>query len=130
MHREDLSFCKCPVYFSGDHNQQGIQSLIDILNDLNYQKIYFLLSIGETKDPKDILSHLLKVKNSQVYLTTAQFKGHKKEGYKKWLGCVDGYIEDPVQALIQIGRHCQEKDILVVTGSLYLVGELMAYIRK
>ena len=130
MHREDVSFCKCPVYFSGDHNQQGIQSLIDILNDLNYQKIYFLLSIGQAKDPKDILSHLLKVKNSQVYLTMAQFKGHKKEGYKKWLSCVDGYIEDPVQALIQIGKHCQEKDILVVTGSLYLVGELMAYIRK
>ena len=130
MHRENLSFCKCPVYFSGDHNQQGIQSLIDILSDLNYQKIYFLLSIGQTKDPKDILSPLFKVKNSQIYLTTARFKGHKKEGYGKWLDHVSGYIEEPEQALFQICKYCQKEDLLVVTGSLYLVGELMAHIRK
>ena len=126
MHREYLPFCKCPVYFSGDHNEQGIQSLIAILNELNYQNIYFLVGIGQTKNPKDILSYLLNVKNSKTYLTTAQFKGRTKKDYIQWLGKVNGYIESPIKALKQVCQECQKDDLMVVTGSLYLIGELMS----
>ena len=130
MHKEYVKFCKCPVYFSGDHNEQGIESLINILKDFSYKEIYFLLSISETKDPLVILSHLLKVKNRHIYLTTAEFKGRKKEGYIQWLDQVTDYIEDPKQAIHAICKQCQKEDLVVVTGSLYLVGQLMAYIRK
>lgn len=130
MHREYLSFCKCPVYFSGDHNQQGIKSLIAILNDLSYQNIYFLAGIGQMKNPKDILSDLLNIKNSKTYLTTAQFKGRTQKDYTHWLDQVDGYIKNPIKALHQVCRQCQKDDLMVVTGSLYLIGELMAYTRN
>lgn len=130
MHREPLSFCKCPVYFSGDHNGQGVQSLIAILNDLSYQNIYFLVGIGQMKNPKDILPHLLDIKNSKIYLTTAQFKGRTKEDYSQWLNRVNGYIKNPVKALHQICDQCQKDDLMIVTGSLYLIGELMSYTRN
>ncbi len=130
MHREYLPFCKCPVYFSGDHNEQGIQSLIAILNDLSYQNIYFLVSIGQTKNPKTILNYLLDVKNSKTYLTTAEFKGRTKKDYTQWLNQVNGYIESPIEALKQVCQQCQKDDLMVVTGSLYLIGELMSYTRN
>ena len=129
MHREYLSFCKCPVYFSGDHNGQGVQSLMDILNDLSYQNIYFLVGIGQTKNPKDILSDLLNIKNSKIYLTTAHFRGRTKKEYRKWLDQVSGYVKSPIKALHQVCQQCQKDDLMIVTGSLYLIGELMSYIR-
>ena len=129
MHREHLSFCKCPVYFSGDHNGQGIKSLIAILKDLRYQNIYFLVGIGQTKNPKDILLDLFNVKNSKIYLTTAQFRGRGQKDYMQWIDRVNGYIKNPVKALKQVCRQCQKDDLMVVTGSLYLIGELMSYTR-
>lgn len=128
MHKEDLTFCPCPVYFSGDHNQQGIKSLIVILNDLNYQNIYFLVSVSQTRAIGDILPDLLNVKNSKIYLTTTKFKGQTKEDYKKWISQVTEYIKKPIEALKQIRYQCHKDDLVVVTGSLYLVGELMEYI--
>ena len=130
MHRESLSFCKCPVYFSGDHNQQGVKSLIAILSDLSYQNIYFLVGISQMKNPKDILPDLLNIKNSRTYLTTAQFKGRTKKDYVQWLNQVNGYIENPIKALHQVCHQCQKDDLMVVTGSLYLIGELMSYTRN
>lgn len=130
MHRESLAFCTCPVYFSGDHNRQGIRSLVDILQGFQYENMYFLVSVGQTKEPKDILQELLAVKNAFVYLTTAQFKGREKQEYGKWLLQVAGYIEDPIKAFFQTCKKCQKHDLMVVTGSLYLVGELMTYLRQ
>ena len=130
MHREHLSFCKCPVYFSGDHNQQGVKSLIAILNDLSYQNIYFLVGIGQTKNPKDILPDFLNMKNSKTYLTTARFRGRTQKDYEQWIDRVSGYIESPIEALRQVCQHCKKDDLMVVTGSLYLIGELMSYTRN
>ena len=129
MHREHLSFCKCPVYFSGDHNHQGVQSLVKILNDLSYQNIYFLVGIGQTKNPKDILLDLFNIKNNRIYLTTAQFGGRTKKDYKQWLDQVSGYIKNPIEALHHVCQQCRKGDLMVVTGSLYLIGELMSYTR-
>ncbi len=130
MHQENITFCPCSVYFSGDHNKQGIESLIEILKDFHYKNIYFLVSVGQAKDPEDILSDLFNVKNAFIYLTTAHFRGMQKSEYRQWLSKVSGYIAKPQEAFLQICKKCQKDDLFVVTGSLYLVGELMSYLKS
>ncbi|MBX9769189.1 MAG: hypothetical protein K2X47_18075, partial [Bdellovibrionales bacterium] len=34
------------VYFSGDHNPQGMQSLVDLLSDYRWKKLYLVLGVG------------------------------------------------------------------------------------
>ncbi len=119
-------FC-CPVYLSGDHNIQGIESLVSILKDFEYKKVYFLLGIGIKKNANEIFEALLRVKNSQILLTTASFMGRKKEEYGDCIEKALGYREMPTLGLEFLKDKVEPNDLVVVSGSLYLVGDVLSY---
>ena len=53
--------------------------------------------------------------------------GRKKNHFDdKWLKAVAGYTSDPLEALEDTISLSNEGDIVVVTGSLYLVGQLLS----
>ncbi len=118
----------CPVYFSGDHNPQGIRSLLEILNDFSWKHIHILAGIGVDKEVDQMLEDLTQLNNSKLYLTVTPFKGRLLDEYP------DDYIkkasykhENPSMAMQYIVNQATEEDLIVVTGSLYLVGDLLRY---
>ncbi|MBC7457556.1 MAG: hypothetical protein H7235_04715 [Bdellovibrionaceae bacterium] len=119
----------CPVYLSGDHNSQGIESLIEILKNYPYEKLHLIVGIGVDKSGDVMLKQLLNLPRLKLYLTETPFKGCK----------VEDYPEFAKQAAVQIDRDGvailnkikpQPKDMVVVTGSLYLIGKILSEIKS
>lgn len=119
----------CKIYLSGDHNEQGIRSLIEILKKFPYKNLYIILSIGKTKDPNKILPILLNLQNSHIFLTTAKFMGREKEDYKKHLNKLK-YFKNPITALNKTRKIAKKNDLIIVTGSLYLIGDILEKYRS
>jgi folylpolyglutamate synthase/dihydropteroate synthase len=114
----------CPVLLSGDHNSLGIEVLCETLKHIPYQNVYFLVGIGKSKNRGAILSELLRVPRSQLALTSTPFRGSSAKDYSKWLEQGITFDLLPEQALARICTKAQAKDLIVVTGSLYLVGQI------
>ena len=129
MERTSLPEAPCPVYFSGDHNPEGIQSLIELLKDYSRNQILFLVGVSEDKDLEKILKPLADLQNSSLFLTQSPFRGRLLQDYGHWLSRSHGSHVDPIQALKKAINHAKAGDLVVVTGSLYLIGYLKRHLR-
>lgn len=128
MQQIKWSGISCPVYLSGDHNPQGIQSLIEILNTFSYAKLHLIVGIGMDKAGDEMLKQLLALPNVKLYLTETPFKGRKVENYPEFAMQVSIKSDrDAVNILNKIKP--QPEDLVVVTGSLYLVGNILKGLR-
>ena len=112
----------CPIYLSGDHNPAGAASLLELLPHFRRRHLFILAGIGKDKDADGILSSLFSLENSSVFLTETPFRGRSLQDYGPWLKLARGAAQDPLQALHQIFALAREEDMILVTGSLYLVG--------
>lgn len=116
------------VYFSGDHNPQGASSLFELLGSYPRQpdsRIHFLIGMLENKDREKMLGIYRRVPGSTLTLT--DIPGHEASS-----GSLSNpevpWIPEPMQALRQLLSRAQPQDLVVITGSLYLVGYLKAKI--
>lgn len=109
------------IYLSGDHNPLGMESLKRLLEHYRYDKIYFVVGIGKNKNISQMLEILRTVPRSYVVLTETIFKPSNRGGESLDLE----YEPDPVRAVETILPRMTPKDMLVVTGSLYLVGHFL-----
>lgn len=126
MQRIDWPGADCPVYLSGDHNPHGIASLNEILQNFSWENLYLVVGIGVDKDAEEMLSGLLQLRNSHLFLTVTPFKGRSLNEYPQTiLSRVKFQNENPILALQKAAELATEKDLIVVTGSLYLVGEIL-----
>ncbi len=126
MQRVEWSGLACPLYLSGDHNSHGIKSLLDILKDYSWKTIHVVVGIGADKDAEEMLSLLTQITNSKVYLTVTPFKGLNLDLYPpRFLAMAEICDADPIHLLQKISLVAGAGDLIVVTGSLYLVGELL-----
>lgn len=117
------------VFLSGDHNEQGILSLIEILKErFQNKRIHFIVGIGKDKDCDRMLEILFKTENSKVYLTETPFKGRKISDYSEiWKRKSEYFHADVNEVLNFLQKQSIQPnhDIVIVTGSLYLVGEVL-----
>ena len=107
------------IYFSGDHNVPGLSSLRKTLKPFEGLKKTFIVGIGEKKDLDGILSELKKIKDANFIFTQPEFQGRGKESYPQ-----EKFIRDPIEALRYAVRNSSQEEVMIVTGSLYLIGEL------
>ena len=117
---------KCPLYLSGDHNLQGVESLLDLLKDFSWKTLHLVVGIGVDKDAVMMLKKFSEIKNVKIYLTETPFKGRKLSEYPQiYLQSAAGQNADIRGLLIQISEQAFVEDLVLVTGSLYLVGEVL-----
>lgn len=124
-HSSRLDLTKCPVYLSGDHNPQGMESLIDLLSYYEWNDLRLVVGIGFKKDMDAMLKRLLSLPRMKVWLTRAEFQGRTQTQYGDWLTQSQGFFEDPLEALAAAIKDAKETDLCLVTGSLYLVGDVL-----
>jgi dihydrofolate synthase / folylpolyglutamate synthase len=118
-----------PLYLSGDHNLQGIQSLIEIIEYFDYEQLHLIVGIGQDKSFDQMLKLLCRLPRMNLYLTETPFKGLSLVNYpdqfkKKAL------IQNRNVFSILKSMKVSESDMVVVTGSLYLVGEVLKKLSK
>jgi dihydrofolate synthase/folylpolyglutamate synthase len=118
----------CPVYLSGDHNPEGIGSLLTIVERLKYQTLWLLVALTEGRDPEVMLEPLARISHSKMILTESPFKPLKIEDYQSmWKGFTTYQpkcFKDVEEAFQSISHEASVDDIIVVTGSLYLTGKI------
>jgi dihydrofolate synthase/folylpolyglutamate synthase len=122
----------CAVYLSGDHNPQGVESLLSLLGHYPRRRIHFLIGIGQDKASGRMLELFRRVPDCRLFLTETPFRGLKIADYPAQ-GSGPGSVEgvsgawaDPATALSEVARQASPGDLIVVTGSLYLVGKILS----
>lgn len=126
MQKAQLAGIKCPVYLSGDHNEQGVDSLLSILKDFKWRQLHLVVGIGIDKDAETMLYKLAQLPDIKLYLTETPFKGRKvgeyPEKYRTQALAQDANIQN---VLHKVSENAGSDDMALVTGSLYLVGEVL-----
>ena len=120
---------KCPLFLSGDHNTQGLDSLMKILKRLKWKTLHLVVGIGVDKDASTILETLSNLPSIKLYLTETTLKPLKIESYpEKWKRQATESSANVEVLLNTIAQEATEEDLVLVTGSLYLVGKVLELI--
>ncbi len=117
---------KCPMYLSGDHNIQGVQSLLQILEQMSWNQLHLVVGIGQDKDCSEMFEMLLTLPKVNLYLTETPFKGRRLQDYPESIKKI-AHVQsiDLKDIKKHIAQSSTENDLVVVTGSLYLVGHVL-----
>ncbi len=114
----------CPIYFSGDHNPQGVKSLLRLLPHYKRKHLYIIVGIGKEKDRDQIIAPLFDLSDTSIFLTETPFKGRPLRDYDHWMNLARGAHAEPLVALKEVFKLACSEDLILITGSLYLVGHL------
>lgn len=118
------------IYLSGDHNPQGIQSLIELLKYYPRKHLHLLIGVGVDKNLSGILDPLINLPETSIYLTETPFRGRKLSEYGKYLTQAQGAWANLHHAFKETVLKLNAGEMFVVTGSLYLVGEIKKLCQK
>ena len=115
------------VVVDGAHNAYSVQKLLEALPAyLSYRRLLVVFGAGSTHTPQDLLAELAPAAQ-QLYLTQAH---HAKatpvaelEAMAANLGCQATALTPVAAALQQALADADEDDLVLVTGSLFVVAE-------
>ena len=117
------------IYLSGDHNVPGVRSLIELLSHYSWERLYLICGIGKDKESDPMLELLFSIRNAELFLTETPFKGHTLPEYGPWLQKASEALADPIACFEAANKKAGKSDLILVTGSLYLVGLLRKHIQ-
>jgi dihydrofolate synthase / folylpolyglutamate synthase len=116
------------VIIDGAHNGEGIRVLVDELRALrNGRRIRMLFAVMEDKDRRFMLNALAEVVDEIVLTRVSQLERSAdpvqlaKEVSGKVRSCV---MPEPRLAVDFLLQSAASNDLIVITGSLYLLGEI------
>ena len=132
-----LEFLQRNVLVDCAHNISGIKTLINelkiIKKNRKFRNIIFIFAVLKDKDIKEMLKNIIKLKPSRIIFTQPQSNRvfsinqltnlFKKINKNKKI--IHKEIKNPKQALKYAKKISGKNDLVVVTGSLYLVGEII-----
>ncbi|MDR2107528.1 MAG: hypothetical protein LBO73_03345 [Holosporaceae bacterium] len=124
---EKIVFGNRDVFLSGDHNPQGIDSLLEILRHYKFEKVHFVIGICSDKKHSEMLEKLTGFPNSLLYLTETPERTLPVQDYDERFRRAATFVSpNPTEALNAALANASEHDLTVVTGSLYLAGKIKA----
>jgi dihydrofolate synthase / folylpolyglutamate synthase len=128
--RMELLTGKPVVVFDIAHNAEKAQSLAASLRErFSGRRIHFVVGIGETKDARRIIEILAALPSSFTF-TSFTVQGRRAippprlAAIAESLGTWGRAIGDPTEALTVARRKAEIGDVVVVTGSTFVVAEL------
>lgn len=118
------------VVFDIAHNAEKAESLVESLRErFEGRRIHYVVAIGETKDARRILE-ILAVLPSTFTFTAFATAGRRAIAPQRLaaiaesLGTWGRAIADPAEALTVARRRAEIDDVVVVTGSTFIVAGL------
>ena len=119
------------VIIDGAHNGSKMKTTLASLADLTYSRLFLIIALSHSKEPNSIFNDIIR-KADKIYITCHQNSFHhcfnpsqlKKELSVGKQGQNIFTVSNPQTALEQVLREAKEDDAILITGSLYLAGEL------
>lgn len=118
-----------PVYLSGDHNIQGVESLVEILKHYNWNELHLIVGIGQDKSCEEMFELLLTLPRVKLYLTETPFKGRSLSDYPSSVQNRAVQKNLDVVAILN-SLQASSEDLVLITGSLYLVGHVLKALKQ
>ncbi len=125
------------VILDGAHNQDKIKALVAAIKTIfPKKKVTVILAIKNDKNAKDMITRMLSIAHKVIftqynlltdtgitksYDSTDLFEIAQRLDKKKEMK-IDEY---PIHALKQTIKEAKKDDLILVTGSLYLIGEII-----
>ena len=122
------------VVIDGAHNIQGIKTLSrNIKKYFKYENLYLILGILADKDVEEMIKIITPMAKKVYSVTPNSIIGELAESLKdevskfnKNCKAFDKYEEAYLEAL----NDASEKDLILASGSLYMIGDMRKIIRK
>jgi dihydrofolate synthase/folylpolyglutamate synthase len=120
------------VVLDGAHNRAKIKTTIENLKKLEFKKMYLIIGIADNKDHLSILKQIIPCADI-VHFTRFENKERKCAHPKELLKKSKAYLKkgtkvkinlDPYHALFDALKSAQTNDLVLVTGSFLLSGQL------
>lgn len=118
----------------GAHNIDGIIKLKESLKTyIDYKNIILILGILADKQVEDMISVMAPIARKIICVTPhsdrAELAGSLKEVVEKYNSNCEA-IEEYKMAYEKALSYCEEGDLLLISGSLYMIGDMRRVIRK
>ncbi len=118
------------VYLSGDHNPQGMESLLVILKERRWNQLRIMLGICADKEVQQMTTMLATIPH-HLYLTETPFRTLPLAGYPAEVRQrAAGMSSEPLLLLNKLTQEAAPDDLIVVTGSLYLAGLILSAVKN
>lgn len=126
--RYDVIQTSPEIIVDGAHNLQAMENLLNLVRKKKKEQIYVLLGMMKDKDlgPVTKLFKDEKVTLTRIdYPRAARLEDFPKEAQKEF-----EYKENFEEAYTSLKNKLQADDMLLVTGSFYLVGAVLNYCKR
>jgi len=119
------------IILDGAHNPSAMRSLAQAIgNDFHFEKLILVLGIMEDKDISNILTEILPLAHKAIYTRPTYYRAANPQylmDVAKKFG-KDGEVHFPLSKAIERARDlADKKDLILITGSLFTVGEAKSY---
>jgi len=121
------------VIFDIAHNAEKAQHLVMSLREsFPDRHVTYVVAIGQSKDAGEILRALASLPSNFIFTTfatagRAATKPQRLASIAETIGAWGRAVADPIEALTIARRNAGPDDIVVVTGSTFIVAELRAW---
>lgn len=117
---ERTEFCGREVLLDVAHNPQGVKALLEAIGN---QRCAVLLSVLKRKDWRAMLKLLEPQVDEIVFTSSGHPDAVEPEELRQAFG--RGAVEaDPEKALVTLCQQAKADDLVVITGSTFLVGKI------
>ena len=115
------------VLLDGAHNVAGMRTLKKFVKNIENRKI-LVLAIAKDKEISEMVKLIVPL-FERVILTQGNYKPASLDTLEKWIepyGIPITKIKDPVKAVEKALSLVKKEDFILITGSLYMVGDVLA----
>ena len=107
------------------HNPHGFRVLAEELGNFNYKKLIIVLGFSNDKDIKSMSKILNPLADKIVLTKSSNERAAEPEKIKKYFNKKSIIIMNPKKALNYAKKIAGKKGLVLIAGSIFLVGELM-----
>lgn len=122
------------IVIDGAHNIQGIKMLKkNILEYFDYDDMYLLIGILSDKQVDDMIKEIVPLSKKVIALTPHSDRAELASELREHIERVNKNVlsfEDYKEGLDEILKDAKENDLILVTGSLYMIGDMRKIINK
>ncbi len=120
-----FQFIKKNILVDCAHNPDGIGFLIKESKKIKYKKLIVVIGLNNDKDIKKIINMLNPIANYFILTKAKYHRAADPKFISKYVKKEFKMIKDSKKALDFAKKTAKKKDLILITGSIFLVGEII-----
>ena len=120
-----FQFISKNILIDSAHNPRGFEILVKELKNLKFQRLILVVGFSDDKDIKTISRIIGSSANKVIITKSDSIKAEKPKIIKRYFNKNALIIETPKEALKYAKKIASKDDLVLVAGSIFLVGELL-----